>query len=551
MTGRKALPMAVVAAVAAYAIAWADTSVFSIAVNQAGWRPDAPKWCMVTNPPSMDFVVQTIGTDVWWRTVYRGKFSPTGTTNGVFAADISSISRPGDYRILCGDERENRGGCWGGLPSKFRGIASFHFPIRDGVYDNLERLLALYCTWQRCGHRRGWAGVCHQDPVPVKDRSGRTVRTIDVSGGFHQSADLRCWHDGVSHSVYQLLRYAEANDPQWDDGELVENIRWGCDYFLKVIAPQGYVYDCQFVPLGWGPRDYYDVPTSLGGHCNVIMLFARAARLFKEGDPAYSAKLVSAARRVYDNVETNPYFEKAPEDFVKNLPPGTQHGDAWYGQQFRGSVNGISERCGAALELYLATGERRYEQDAKARGEEMVRLQFSGGENAGLYRLVPDSDKVGLGGCSYCHAISGAFMPLELYRAFKGEELRRAAQMTAERYVRELRERDFCPPLPNMSSSWVLRRACYLSMCANLLGREDFRPVAQRAFDWVLGANPMNTSYVEGIGQNQRQRPVFGQFFPSTPQIPGGILHVFYGEYDMPAVTLALWTVSELRGGKK
>ena len=41
-------------------------------------------------------------------------------------------------------------------------------------------------------------------------------------------------------------------------------------------------------------------------------------------------------------------------------------------------------------------------------------------------------------------------------------------------------------------------------------------------------------SYVEGAGQNQWQRPVFGQFFPSTPQIPGGILHVWGGEYDMP-----------------
>ena len=92
MTRKETLPAAVVAAIAACAIARADTSVFSIAVNHAGWRPDAPKWCMVTNPPSMDFVVQTIGTDVRWRTVYRGKFSPTGTTNGVFAADISSVS---------------------------------------------------------------------------------------------------------------------------------------------------------------------------------------------------------------------------------------------------------------------------------------------------------------------------------------------------------------------------------------------------------------------------------------------------------------------------
>ena len=38
----------------------------------------------------------------------------------------------------------------------------------------------------------------------------------------------------------------------------------------------------------------------------------------------------------------------------------------------------------------------------------------------------------------------------------------------------------------------------------------DYRVWAQRSFDWVLGANTWNRSYVEGIGQNQWQRPVFG-----------------------------------------
>ncbi len=72
------------------------------------------------------------------------------------------------------------------------------------------------------------------------------------------------------------------------------------------------------------------------------------------------------------------------------------------------------------------------------------------------------------------------------------------------------------------------------------------RVAAQRAFDWLLGANPWCSSYVEGAGNNHWQRPVFGQFFPSTPQIPGGIRHVLDGEYDMPAVTAALWALAEL-----
>ena len=53
-------------------------------------------------------------------------------------------------------------------------------------------------------------------------------------------------------------------------------------------------------------------------------------------------------------------------------------------------------------------------------------------------------------------------------------------------------------------------------------------------------------SYVECVGQNQWQRPVFGQFFPSTPQIPGAVLHVPNGEYDMPPVVATLLASARL-----
>ena len=56
----------------------------------------------------------------------------------------------------------------------------------------------------------------------------------------------------------------------------------------------------------------------------------------------------------------------------------------------------------------------------------------------------------------------------------------------------------------------------------------------------------MLMSYIEGVGHNQRQRPVFGQFFPSTPQIPGAMIHTATGEYDMPAVAMVLWATHRL-----
>ena len=542
---RRVAFLAAVAAAACGARAAADNIELNphiaIGVNQMGWLSNSPKWCRVVNPPSRDYVLETIGTDVVWRIVHRGKWVESVNSNGTFFADITqAAAKPGDYRILCGSDLENRGGCRGGLPQDFKGVASFYFPVWEGAYDNLERMMVGYCTWQRCGHPKGWAGTCHQDPVPVKDKDGRTVRTIEIRCGYHQSADLRCWHDGVSMSMYSLLRYAERGTPKWDvDGDIDGNLRWGCDYFLKVMSPEGYIYDCQFIPLGWGPRDYYARPSPLGAHANVIMLFARASRHFAKKDPAYAETLLEAAKRLYKTVEENPFFETPAHDFVKNLPPGSQPASL-YRNQCRTSVVGVSERCGAALELYRATRLPEYAGKAKSLGFEFCD------------RLGPDGDDESFAGCSYNHVVSGYAMPTELFLEFGDAAFKECAMGVANRFLKELADGDYGAPPPSMGSSYMLQRARILAMDATAFGRADMRVAAQRAFDWILGSNPMCSSYVEGAGQNQWQRPVFGQFFPSTPQIPGGILHFWGGEYDMPPTTLALWTLAELNpAGRK
>ena len=75
-------------------------------------------------------------------------------------------------------------------------------------------------------------------------------------------------------------------------------------------------------------------------------------------------------------------------------------------------------------------------------------------------------------------------------------------------------------------------------------GRRDFLPYAARMRDWIYGGNPGYACYVTGLGFNCRRRNVFGQFFPSTPSIPGGVSHVLNGEYDLPAGGMALWAIA-------
>ena len=511
---------------------------FPIRVNQAGYLPRAPKWCAMRNPPKDTFLVQRGDTDIHWHTVYEGKWVDAPSGGGLKLGDFSCVVEPGDYRILCG---ELKGDEKFRMPDWRPAMQSFHFQVREGVYDVAERLFVMYATLQRCGSKKGWAGLCHMDPVPVKDANGATVRHIDAHGGYHQSNDLRNWHDGISLSMYTLLRYAELKKPLWDDGEIAEEIRWGCDYFLRVIAPEGYVYDAQFAPIGWQPRDYYLAPAALGAQCNVAMLLSRASRFFRPSDAAYADRLLAAARRVWNAIETNPFFEKVQPSPAKNLPPGAQPAERFYFQQWRTSVNGISERAMAALDLYLATGEEQFADKAKALGAEMVTHLAREGENAGWY-MAEDGTRA-LRDCSYCTRASGFRVPIELYRTFGGAVWKDAALCVAERIARDIEkgdnwnaDRNACKGPPLVLSF----DTCYLLDCAELFGRGDFLVWAQRSFDWIFGMNLWNASYVECVGQNQWQRPVFGQFFPSTPQIPGGVLHTSHGEYDMPPVMATL-----------
>ena len=518
---------------------------FPVRVNQAGYLPDAPKWCAMKDPPSKTFLVQKGDVDICWHTVHEGEWVDAPSGSDLKLGDFSCIREPGDYRILIGGTNGTerfRMPDW--RPAK----QSFHFQVREGAYDMLERMLLTCMTWQRCGSGKGWAGCCHQDPVPLKDADGRTVRTLDARGGYHQSCDLRNWHDGIPMSLYALLRYAELKKPFWDHGEIAEELRWGCDYLLKVIAPEGYVYDAQFAPIGWGPRNYYVAPATLGAQCNVVALLARASRFFRKTDAGYADRLRATACRVWEQVETNPFFERARPAPEPNLPAGSQPAEKCYPLQCRGSATGISERALAGLELSRALGGPEGEPlraKVKGLGLELVKHLTREGENAGWY--FETDGKKALTDWSYCWRISGYRTTLEFWKEFHEDVWKEATLRVADRIVRVLRANDMAPGKGRSSTSSAAAWSLYLSECAELFDRPDYRPWAQRAFDWILGANAWNASFVEGVGQNQWQRPVFGQFFPSTPQLPGAVLHVANGEYDLPPTMMTLWAAAMLR----
>ena len=505
---------------------------FPIRINQIGYLPQAAKICTVKNPPEKNFYLQKGDTDIHWHTVYVGEWKAAKSGSGLMEGDFSSVTEPGDYRILL---TTNGVDLTGYMPNWHPEIQSYYFQIWDRVYDLAERVLFNYAIYQRCGSERGWAGMCHQDLVPLLDASGKTVKYIDARGGYHQSNDLRSWHDGIPESFYSMLRYAELSADKAQIDEVRAEIRRACDYLLKVISPEGYVYDAQFAPIGWGPTHYYVAPATLGAQCNVTMLFTRASRFFRGEDAAYADRLLATAKGIWKQIEENDFFAEfrpAPEP---NLPLGAQPAEKCYRKQYRTSAAGLSERAATALELYRVTKDMTLAEKAQTLARQFLPALEKEGKQAFI-------------DWSYCFEISGLRLRVELYRTFGTAEWREVLEKWVNTTVEGLDRRDMRPEerVDMVPASACARNAIMLTEAARLLGRPELKVYAQRELDWIFGANPQNASYAESIGQNQFQRPVFGQFFPSTPQIPGGILNVDNGEYDMPPVMMTLWALAEV-----
>jgi len=546
-----------------------DGVTFDVCVNQAGYAPDAVKEFTIRNPPSDTFVVQTIDPKVCYHTVMTGKLERVEGEHGLWKGDFTQITAPADYRILVGGDFDNGDVI---LPLDFKGSACHSFVIKNDPQAIAERFIFQFYTWQRCGSKKGWAGECHQDRVPLYG----TGRTLDMRGGYHQSGDLRGWADGISMGIYSVMRWAELRQPLWNDGIVDEELRWGLDYFLKLVGPEGYAYDCQFVPIGWGPRDYYPQPAPQGAQMNITALLARGARRYRDSDPEYAKRLLATAERVWQNLETNPVYDRLYKEMVSELPGGCQP-QSFYLQTTRHSANGFSGRALAALELFRTTGEKKYAELAKRYGDKLLALQIVDGPLAGAYLNAPGSKELGYYDCTYGTAIHSYTIMLELYDAFGDEKYKTAFLRSCDLVVRMLDADKYwsVPTLIKNAPELIENGATFreslnlltedppylnnvrkgtgtcsaqkytimLTQAMHRFGRKDYASYAARMRDWIYGANPGYVSYVTGLGFNSRRRNVFGQFFPSTPSIPGGLCHVLNGEYDLPGAGLALWAI--------
>jgi hypothetical protein len=520
-------------------------------VNQLGYLPGASKRCVLPGDGMRPFQVIHLEGQ---RVVATGELEAKKGDFGAFlTGDFSQVQEPGAYYVRAGRSR------------------SYPFRIGRDVYDSALETMVDYFSLQRCGpSTTGYLAPCHTDDGVRLDNGKRQ----DVTGGWHDASDLRKWVGATIHGVIGLARLSEALGPSWHRERILDEIRWGNRYFLRMQEPAGYVMSHiggdvvehgdsnrwtdnvigaasgsvkTVDPAPGGSSDKMTVagekddrviqtrPLDRIGQYKFVIAEAAVARLTRASDAEYSDRCLSAAKLCFDWCR-----KTGPDRSTRNL------GGA----------------LAAATELWKATRQADYREFAVDAAARVTRLQVTEPIDAdvkihGFFRKSPDGPEPYRDIWHGCWHLIGL---LDLIEAFPSHEdvetWRKTARSCVGDYLEPMSRRNRFGIVPygfyaredpggnrKIGECWyryfmrpegwwvgvnanLASAGVALAKAACVLENPRLVACAQSQLDWILGVNPHGASTVVGIGYNHPERFVNGnEFRPATPVLPGAVMN--------------------------
>jgi hypothetical protein len=541
-------------------------------VNQVGYVPHAGKTFVTKGVITGKFEVIDLETQ---KVVYSGILKPNPGDFGEYSTgDFSSLTQEGHYYI------------------KSDTLRSYAFTISKTVYKSPIDLIVGYFSLQRCGSSTtGYMTPCHLDDGIRMDNG----KHQDVTGGWHDASDLRKWVDAIIYGMIGLGRTYDLQNIKDNNREkILEELKWGNQYFLKMQEPQGYVMawvggdvkkhsdsnrwtdndigqeggELAFVKpnagktrgdmLIFGSNDDRVIrtdPVGMVGQYNFITAEALMARITKAKDADYSQKCLQAAIKCFDwcaqsNKAANP------------------------------SIIGVSIQ--ASLEMYRTTRQDIYKNFAIERASQLKKLQANNqdGDVSGFYyssssSQQPFKPKIS-DGCFEFTAIC------DLIKAFPSDKdassWKEMIASYANKYLSFMSQKNSFGIVPyglyskqdpggnrkvgnywyryfmQPELSWwvginanLASAGVGLIKAAGILNDPKLKALGQKQLDWIIGLNPFNSSTIISVGYNQpRQFVGGGEFRPSVPLLPGAVMNGLGGDHDdQPSIGTGSWQISE------
>ena len=326
--------------------------------------------------------------------------------------------------------------------------------------------------------------------------TGREGGTFSSPGGWYDAGDFNKYVVNGAFPVGQLLAlYEDVGDPAPDGSlnipesgngksDFLDEIKYELDWLLTMQDEDGGLFHklttlkfAGMVMPEAGTEDRFAVAKSTAATLDFAAAAAQAARVYRDYDPAFSDRLLAAARRAWTwGRENDAAFFRNPGDVVTG-----QYGDS----------NADDERAWAAAELFATTGEQEFYNDLQ---ENMPRIRFGAGvgwnsymANLAAFTLLRHPDRV----------------PRELYGKVEG-----LVTTLADSLVLTTETNAYHQPITEFgwgSNSDVANAAMVMAAAHRLHPSAGYLEGMRRSMDYLLGNNPNGVCYFTGFGSRSPQ----------------------------------------------
>jgi hypothetical protein len=509
-----------------------DVAPGRIAFSHSGYTTGSSKSAIASDLAAHEFSIVDEQTG---RLVLTKPVEQTATPLGNYQLlDFSELRQSGTYVIKAGDT----------LTHSFR--------IGDDAWlDSIWKSINFMYS-ERCGTDiPGIHGRCHQDIYTVHDD-----RRIVVNGGYHDAGDLSATGN-TPGMVYAVLSLADSLKRHGGNevlsNRLLEEARWGLNWVLKTRFGDGYRSTGQLVSywtdgiMGTSDDRFGQAVNNPEWNFRVSAVEALAARGLKDSDPELANRSLKISEEDW----------KYAVEGLKTAPPLAEV----YGAQ--DELERISFGVVASVELYLATGDDRYAQEAIVLGDLVLSSQertlqpwqipltgyfYTGPKRENLFHrfhigqeqepimalvrlceAFPEHEKwmkwysaVVLHSQYYLKAAAVvdepyAVLPAAVYRESEARLIPESKNWTPLRaadrdaYVQEVRRgiplggENYLRRFPvwfdfRGNSSVLLSQAKALSAAGQLRGDLEAEDLAQKQAQWFVGRNPFAASVMYGEG---------------------------------------------------
>ncbi|WP_020579693.1 glycoside hydrolase family 9 protein [Actinopolymorpha alba] len=508
-----------------------------VRVNQVGYLPQGPKNATVVTSATapLGWQLRTAAD----RVVASGTSTPRGVDAAsgqrVQTIDFSAYNKSGaGYTLTAGGQR------------------SYPFDISRNVYDKLRSDALRFFYLQRSGipidaslvgakyaRPAGHVGVPpNADDADVPCQLGVCQYRLDVRGGWYDAADHGKYVVNGGLAVHQLMSIWERatnartgnTKPLGDGGlrvperhnqvpDVLDEARWEMEFLLRMQVPSGLplagmahhkMHDRNWTGLPTAPQDDPQPRElhrpSTAATLNLAATAAQCARVFRAYDQAFAQRCLTAATTAYAAAKAHPKMYASDADSTG----GGAYGDRQVDDEF----------YWAAAELYLTTGQRAYLTALRSSPLHTANVFSAGGFGW---------QSVGALGRLELASVPSKLPPAELRQA------RASVVAAADAYLRTLRGQAYGVPLPGdaKSYSWgsnanILNNLLVMATAYDFTGKPEYRNGALEGFDYILGRNALNQSYVTGYGErgarNPHSRSFAYQLDPGQPTPPSGFL---------------------------